>query len=388
MKKLLLSILLLTCLTKCHTVSTKDTKSPLNTVYQQHINEMNYMFASEESFLHTVDKLSEVYNVDFNKSKNLKELNEKMQKTLIRQRGVERFDRKNDNTDFDVNKIYNTKFNIENYQKNEQDKLVILGATYETMKKIITNAEYLLKEKEFLILTGDRPFVPEDFNLTSKDYAFEKIIQSLEQKNHKYKVHRKEVKKIITEFLKQKDKNPLERFKFYVKLINLVNKNDGNIADRKIKNLESNLKKYGMANKEFVTSFVEVKIFLYEVAVKKYIPTETDLAFQVCKERKLSKYKVIEAKTRYKVQDRATTVDTYNELIRHYDDNKVDKNGIVLVGIKPYIYRQWLDFVYLAKFKPRYIAIENKNISNSNFSDDFARMIFVLNSSNNLNFEH
>lgn len=386
----ILACLIALVIAACHSHGTKDSSinsqkqnyEITNIIYKDLDNIMNNIFIDKAAFNQVLSTLSKKYSVDFTAAKTLKELDKQMQNTLIRSRSTERsdLDKTKDTYDFNMGEIFNNSHN--NISHDIKDKIpVVLGATYNTMNTIMTESLPYLKGKRFIILTGDRPFWPEDF----QDQNINQIIYILENKNPLYKKFHSNIKATVESYLADKSHPAIKKIKFYIHLVAMINPKDAIIGKQALRNLHVSMEKYGLASKESVTAMIAARKFVYEKAIN-YVPTETDLAHAIAKQNNLKDYVILEAKANYQKQDRATTIDTYYKLLDYAQKNNQPLAQFALIGTKPFIYRQWLQLVMLAKKNQYpnyhnidYIAIDNNKVSDAVFADEFARFIHVIN---------
>lgn len=343
---------------------------------------MNKIFTNKDAVVKLLEQLSGIFKVDFTKAKDINELDAKMQKTLIRGVNQERSDIGKDNEKFTFSfDTFVQDYNVNKYS-NKEAVSVVLGATHASMSKIIKGSESLLK-RPFIVLVGDRPFYPEDFTTDSVNEKKEQFFKSLVRKNNQYLVKKTNVLKICDVYLNDKTSHPaIKKIKMYVDLVKIVDKKQGNIGELILESLNNAIKDYGFVSKQVVGKIIEARKFIYTVAIK-YIPTENDLARYILEDHKLIKYAtIIEAKAKYQKQDRATTMDTYIEMEKYIKENKMSHKTFVLLGLKPFIYRQWLQFELMNKKQGivqslDYAAIENK-ANDAVFADEFARLINTM----------
>jgi hypothetical protein len=342
---------------------------------------MNKIFTNKDAVVKLLEQLSGRFKVDFTKAKDINELDAKMQKTLIRGLNQERSDIGKDNEKFTFSfDTFVQDYNVNKYS-NKEAVSVVLGATHASMSKIIKGSESLLK-RPFIVLVGDRPFYPEDFT-GSVNEKKEQFFKSLINKNNQYLAKKANVLKVCDVYLNDKTSHPaIKKIKMYVDLVKIVDKKQGNIGELILESLNNAIKDYGFVSKQVVGKIIEARKFIYTVAIK-YIPTENDLARYILEDHKLIKYAtIIEAKAKYQKQDRATTMDTYIEMEKYIKDNKMSHKTFVLLGLKPFIYRQWLQFELMNKKQGivqslDYAAIENK-ANDAVFADEFARLINTM----------
>ena len=342
---------------------------------------MNKIFTNKESVVKLLEQLSHNFKVDFTKAKDINELDAKMQKTLIRGVNQERSDiGKNDEKftfSFDT---FVQESSVDKYS-NKEAVPVVLGATHSSMSKIIIGSKAILK-KPFIVLVGDRPFYPEDFT-GSVNEKKEQFFKSLINKNNQYLAKKANVLKVCDVYLNDKTSHPaIKKIKMYVDLVKIVDKKQGQSGELILGSLNNAIKDYGFVSKQVVGKIIEARKFIYTVAIK-YIPTENDLARYILEDHKLIKYAtIIEAKAKYQKQDRASTMDTYIEMETYIKENKMSDKTFVLLGLKPFIYRQWLQFELMNKKQGivqslDYAAIENK-ANDAVFADEFARLINTM----------
>ncbi len=333
---------------------------------------MNEIFVDKNAFHKALHELSNNYDTDFVNSASIKTVNDKMQKTLLRPAGHERSDIMNNKKyPINVDKIFNPKHNpgIDHTITKKQNP-VILGATYNTMDKIINGSKNYIGKKNIIILTGDRPFYPEDFKNNE-----EKLIHtSLFSFDKRYKSHSKEISIIVNKYKNSKENPLLKKVRFIVDLVTLLDKNNGKYGSEILNNLTDAIEKRDA--QKIKQNTIEIRKFVYEIGIK-YVPTETTLARTLCNKH-LLKCNILETKASYKIQDRATTIDTYHTLIEYAKNRNIPIEKFILIGIKPFIYRQWLQFAFEAKNENiDYIATENI-VSTSLFADEFARLVHVI----------
>jgi hypothetical protein len=195
-----------------------------NKIHHKYENYMNKIFINKSSFDESLQILSDNYKVDFAQSKNIKDLNAKMQKTLLRTSGHERSDMAKNSYNIDVDQIFNTKHSSGVHPLIAKEQIpVILGATHSTMEKIMIQSKKYINQKDVIILTGDRPFYPEDFaNIDGK------LIQtSLESFDKRYKSHSKQISNIVSEYKISKENPLLKKVRFIVDLVALLHKDKG-----------------------------------------------------------------------------------------------------------------------------------------------------------------
>jgi hypothetical protein len=342
---------------------------------------MNKIFTNKESVVKLLEHLSSRFKVDFTKAKDINELDAKMQKTLIRGVNQERSDIEKDDEKFTFSfDIFAQGSNVDKYS-NKEAVPVVLGATYESMSKIIKGSVSLLK-RPFIVLVGDRPFYPEDFTGSINEKK-EQFFKSLVRKNNKYLAKKANVLKVCDVYLNDKTSHPaIKKIKMYVDLVKIVDKKQGQNGELTLGGLNNAIKDYGFVSKQAVAKIIEARKFIYTVAIN-HIPTENDLVKYILEDHKLIKYAtIIEAKAKYQKQDRATTMDTYVEMEKYIKANKMSDKTFVLLGLKPFIYRQWLQFELMNR-KQRivqfldYAGIESK-VNDNVFADEFARLVNTI----------
>jgi hypothetical protein len=120
--------------------------------------------------------------------------------------------------------------------------------------------------------------------------------------------------------------------------------------------------------------------FLYN-NITEILPTEKNMAEYIFESHKIKDVVFISTKTKFKTQDRATTVDTYYDFIDYINKNNADISKFILININNYPYRQWLEFILMLDKKqswPQFASVSDKIDCNSNdiFVDEFARLFY------------
>jgi hypothetical protein len=243
------------------------------------------------------------------------------------------------------------------------------------MIKGVLNITDHKRKANYIVLTGDRPFVPEDFDGDKVQWVYNMLVA----KNIAYKDYFNEIKDITTDYLASMESNAMiKRGVFYNKLIFLINQKIGDIGSVLLDDIQRNI---NTDDKDLAV--VTYRGFLYNEAIK-YLPNEYDMAVMLLKKYDISNSHIILSKTKYEKQDRATTIDTYYDLLTYIDDKKLNIGDLVFISINNQIYRQWFEFIQMMKDKnklPRfgYVPISGEIDNTSLLVDEFARLFYDFN---------
>ncbi len=347
-------------------------------------NVLNQIFINKKSAKDMLVEIDREYRINLEKTNNIKELNFEMQKKLVRGRGIER-------VDLNVDKKNLCRINIFNSEKSLKKQNisnltpVVLGATFSAMKSSISEVLKTKQTDKLFILVSDRPFTVEDF---FEDNDHKILYDTLCKKNSKYKDKYKEINNIASDYQKNNIDEPfLKRLLFYYKLVSLIDIETGEIGLNLFNNLVNSIKKNGIKSKQTLEAMIKCKEFLYTKEIE-LLPTEKDLAEYIFEEHNFKNVVYIYTKTKFKRQDRATTIDTYIDFIEYIKDNKIDTSKLILVNVGLYPYRQWFEFInmldksyILPKFG--YVAKEDC-VADDIFVDEFARLFYDFNKQINI----
>ncbi len=360
----------------------KNIDKIIDNLYQTKEDEiLNQIFISKTTLKNTLIELNNLNKLNLSQISTIEELNEKMQKNLLRKPGVERRDLQNTKFNFNMQKIFVQKNDVKDISSDK--KWLIAGSTYDGMnkvfKKIISNKNY--KNNNYIILVSDRPVTLEDFN----EDRVNQIYKTLTIKTPEFSKHKNEIIKIIKESLNDKSFPALKRMILYTNLVGLIKpewKKEGNMT---VANLKESIKVNGLKSDKTQESIVECRKFIYTKATT-LLPTEKDLANMLIKKYDIKKIEVISTKNKYQTQDRATTMDTYHDFFKYIGANNIPPESLILVNTEPYTYRQWFQLISLCKAEklcnhnnyPDFLALKREKISDSIFKDEFARLIYSI----------
>jgi hypothetical protein len=337
---------------------------------------LNEIFISKENVKDILINIDNVYDINLLETQTFADLNKQIQKKLIRGRGVERADLRSKNKNLcDIDT-----FNKSKLLKNQNiNKLipVILGATFDTMSYSINSVLNAGIDNNFITLVSDRPITPEDFNA---EVRTKMMYETLCKKRSEYKGKYKQIEKIINDYIVDNNIPVIKRIILYANLVNLIDKKNGKIARNLVDEIMFAIKKYGFTSKEYVSVMLKYRDFLYN-NITEILPTEKNMAEYIFESHKIKDVVFIFTKTKFKTQDRATTIDTYYDFIDYINKNNADISKFILININNYPYRQWLEFILMLDKKqswPQFASVSDKIDCNSNdiFVDEFARLFY------------
>ena len=337
----------------------------------------NQIFADKKNLRDGLIRIDTSFDINLFNAQSLADLNYGMQKSLIRKSNAERTDVVNNVGDIGIMQIFKDA-TLKNIVISNVAIPIILGNTYKGMDKMIKGVLDVTQQKRksnYIILTGDRPFFPEDFEGDQPQWVYNMLVT----KNIAYKKHFNEIIAIVKEYLSSDENNPLiKKGIFYNKLIALIDDKISSIGMTLINDVKQTLD-----SEESALSIATYRGFLYNDAIK-YLPNEHDMAGMLLSKYGISNSYIILSKTKYQTQDRATTIDTYVDLLSYINENNLDMANLVFVGINNQIYRQWLEFILMLKNNtklPRfgYVPIDGEIDNTLLLVDEFARLFYNFN---------
>lgn len=337
----------------------------------------NQIFADKKNLRDGLIRIDTSFDINLFNAQSLADLNYGMQKSLIRKSNAERTDVVNNVGDIGIMQIFKDA-TLKNIVISNVAIPIILGNTYKGMDKMIKGVLDVTQQKRksnYIILTGDRPFFPEDFEGDQPQWVYNMLVT----KNITYKKHFNEIIAIVKEYLSSDENNPLiKKGIFYNKLIALIDDKISSIGMMLINDVKQTLD-----SEESALSIATYRGFLYNDAIK-YLPTEHDMAGMLLSKYDILNSYIILSKTKYQTQDRATTIDTYVDLLNYINENNLDMANLVFVGINNQIYRQWLEFILMLKNNtklPRfgYVPIDGEIDNTLLLVDEFARLFYNFN---------
>ncbi len=337
----------------------------------------NQIFADKKNLRDGLIRIDTSFDINLFNAQSLADLNYGMQKSLIRKSNAERTDVVNNVGDIGIMQIFKDA-TLKNIVISNVAIPIILGNTYKGMDKMIKGVLDVTQQKRksnYIILTGDRPFFPEDFEEDQPQWVYNMLVT----KNIAYKKHFNEIIAIVKEYLSSDENNPLiKKGIFYNKLIALIDDKISSIGMTLINDVKQTLD-----SEESALSIATYRGFLYNDAIK-YLPTEHDMAGMLLSKYDILNSYIILSKTKYQTQDRATTIDTYVDLLNYINENNLDMANLVFVGINNQIYRQWLEFILMLKNNtklPRfgYVPIDGEIDNTLLLVDEFARLFYNFN---------
>ncbi len=337
----------------------------------------NQIFADKKNLRDGLIRIDTSFDINLFNAKNLKDLNYGMQKSLIRKSNTERTDVVNNVGDIGVMQIFKDA-TLKNIVISNVAIPIILGNTYKGMDKMIKGVLDITQQKRksnYIILTGDRPFFPEDFEGDQAQWVYNILVT----KNISYKQYFNEIIAIVKEYLSSDESNPLVRKGvFYNKLISLIDAKVSNMGMVLVNDIKEKID-----TDELNLSIATYRGFLYNDAIK-YLPTEYDMASMLLSKYGISNSYIILSKTKYQTQDRATTIDTYLDLLGYINEKNLDVANFVFVSINNQIYRQWFEFMVMLKNSnkmPRfgYVPIDGEIDNTVLLADEVARLFYNFN---------
>ena len=337
---------------------------------------LNEIFISKENVKDILINIDNVYDINLSETQTFADLNKQMQKKLIRGRGVERADLRSENKNLcNIDTFNKSKF-IKNQNINKFIP-VILGATFDTMSYSVKAVLKAGVNNNFITLVSDRPITPEDFDA---EVRTKMMYENLCKKRSEYKGKYKQIEKIINDYNLDNNVPVIKRITLYANLVNLIDKKNGKIANNLVDEIMLSIKQYGFTSKEYVSVMLKYRDFLYN-NITEILPTEKNMAEYIFESHKIKDVIFIFTKTKFKTQDRATTVDTYYDFIDYINKNNLDISKFILININNYPYRQWLEFILMLDKKqswPEFASAPDKKDCNSNdiFVDEFARLFY------------
>ena len=337
----------------------------------------NKIFADKKNLRDGLIRIDTSFDINLFNAKNLKDLNYGMQKSLIRKSNAERTDVVNNVGDIGIMQIFKDA-TLKNIVISNVAIPIILGNTYKGMDKMIKGVLDITQQKRksnYIILTGDRPFFPEDFEGDQAQWVYNILVT----KNISYKQYFNEIIAIVKEYLSSDESNPLVRKGvFYNKLIALIDAKVSNMGMVLVNDIKEKID-----TDELNLSIATYRGFLYNDAIK-YLPTEYDMASMLLSKYGISNSYIILSKTKYQTQDRATTIDTYLDLLGYINEKNLDVANFVFVSINNQIYRQWFEFMVMLKNSnkmPRfgYVPIDGEIDNTVLLADEVARLFYNFN---------
>ena len=337
----------------------------------------NQIFADKKNLRDGLIRIDTSFDINLFNAQSLADLNYGMQKSLIRKSNTERTDVVNNVGDIGVMQIFKDA-TLKNIVISNVAIPIILGNTYKGMDKMIKGVLDITQQKRksnYIILTGDRPFFPEDFEGDQAQWVYNILVT----KNISYKQYFNEIIAIVKEYLSSDESNPLVRKGvFYNKLISLIDAKVSNMGMVLVNDIKEKID-----TDELNLSIATYRGFLYNDAIK-YLPTEYDMASMLLSKYGISNSYIILSKTKYQTQDRATTIDTYLDLLGYINEKNLDVANFVFVSINNQIYRQWFEFMVMLKNSnkmPRfgYVPIDGEIDNTVLLADEVARLFYNFN---------
>ena len=337
----------------------------------------NKIFADKKSLKDGLIRIDTSFDINLFNAQNLTDLNYSMQKKLLRKKNAERTDVLNNIGDLGIMQMFKDGA-LKNMVISNVAIPVILGNTYKGMDKMIKGVLDVTQQKRksnYIILTGDRPFVPEDFEGDQAQWDYNMLVT----KNIAYKQCFNEIIAIVKGYLASDENNPLiKRAIFYNKLIELINPKISNIGMVLVNDIKEKIN-----TDELNLAIITYRGFLYNDAIK-YLPTEYDMAGMLLSKYGISNSYIMLSKAKYQTQDRATTIDTYVDFLGYINEKNLDVANFIFVSINNQIYRQWFEFMVMLKNSnkmPRfgYVPIDGEIDNTVLLADELARLFYNFN---------
>ncbi len=325
-------------------------------------------------------KIDTIYDIDLLNDKSLTELNGNIQKKMLKGSG---YSTQQENTlnkigDIGIMSIFKNKTNI--LVNNKTDMPLIVGDTYQNMDFIINaviNSSKGKKKDNYIILSSDRIFSPEDFSSEQDQWSYNILVA----KNKQFNNFRIDIFSIVSDYFKDSINAPLiKKMILYSKLLSLVNPRNGSISSSLLNDIQQKINISGIDSDDVKAAISDYREFLYTEGIKD-LPNEYDLANMLISKYQISNSNIIFVKTNYQIQDYPTTDDKYRELLRYVNQSKINVDNFFLVGTDAQVYDQWLQFImiYNKKIKFGNVLIADNIVDTILLSDQVAKLFGKLN---------